>query len=362
MRLQHVFLTSLLLSLTLQGLYWNHFDVLDGHHWIEGTEALMTLSHTMFDAFIYGYPGTPPMMMAIGVHWLFGIPLSEAFYGSLAIIISLATAGAALLCKSLRPTLPWWVGTTIVLSTTSLYRHATPPSAVAFPFIVILILLVLYIYEKKPIQEKWPFIALGISIGASAAARLDITLFVVGIQLLFLALLVGWSAIIFTALVAFLTFCLLNPFMWLFPLHHLRSFLLKVFYHYNGVTDVMPPFSTFIKISPFSWLGLLYATLLAFWRKTNSILPRMFLLNMLLMTTLLVAILFSSTYRPLWYFSPLLLIWEVLFILLLLELTSRATYALGFTRQSLFGLYIFARIAIFGMQIFNRHPALLFFD
>ncbi len=361
MRPLHVFLLSLLLSMALQGLYWNHFDVLDGQSWVQEAEALMTLSDTMFNTFIYGYPGTPPLMLAIGVHWLFGVPLTEAFFGSLALIIALATATAAFLCALLRPNLPWWLGTTVSLSTTMLYRNATPPSAVVIPFIVIIVLLTLYIYEKKPITQRWPFILLGITIGVSAAARLDITLAVTGIEAVFLAPLIGWSAFTFVTLVAFLVFYLTNPFMWLFPAHHIRAFILKVIYHYHSRANVIPPFLNVVEASPFSWLGLFYGVLLAFWRRTEEIIPRMFILNILFVTAALVTLLYSSMYRPLWYFSPLLMVWEVIFLLLLLEFTTRATYTLGFPPKSIFALYVSARLVIFIVLVLGRAPAFSFF-
>lgn len=361
MRSSHIFLLAWLISLIIQGIYWNHFDVLDGHYWIEATKALMTLSYTMFDTFTYGYPGAPPMMLAIGVHWLFGVPMIDAFYGSLALIISVTTATAAWLCARLRPHLLWWLGTTVALATTSLYRRATPPSAVAMPFIIVIILLSLYIYERRVGTARWPFILLGVAIGVSAAARLDITMYVAVLQALFLTPLIGGRTFLFVLLVAFLFFCVTNPYMWIFPLHHVLAFIRKFFYHYAGTTDKAPPLIFFVKISPFSFIGLLYGTILAGWRRTGEIVPRIFIINLLFLTMVLVAILSFATYRPLWYYSPLLLIGEVVFLLLMLEFTSRASYTIGFTPRSLLGLYIIGRLAVFGVLLLHRSPALFFF-
>ncbi len=361
MRPSHVFLVALLFSLIMQGIYWHHFVVLDAGHWVHATESLMTLSYEMFDEFTYGYPGTPPMMLAIGIHWLFGLPVEQAFYGSLAVVVSIGCALAALICKLCRPHLLWWVGTMAALSTTTLYRHATPPSVVAIPYVVVMVLLSLYIFENRSRSQKWPVYLLGVATGVATAGRFDIALFVAGIQALFLWPLIGSAAVVLTALIAFLVLGLLNPFLWIFPVHHISAFVHKIFYHYSDMREALPPLGVFFKTSPFSWLGLLYGIIIPFSRGTRSFVHRMFMLNLLFLTVVQVTLLYFATYRPLWYFSPLLVTWEVIFLLLLLELVSHATYTLGFNQKTIIGMYLVARVGVLLLLASNHYPALFFF-
>lgn len=341
----------------------------DKQDWADVAQGLGELSPQMLDPFTYGYPGTTLMLPAIAVNKLFQIDYLRALVGSVACLISLGVATATLLCRILRPGSPWWMGTMLALSTSNLYINATPPSAVVAPFIVALVLLSLYVYENHRARERWPLILMGVLVGVAASSRLDITLLVALVQALFLWPRLGWMAVSYITIISFGVFYLTNPFMWLWPTHFIGSFADKVFFHFNNMPSSLSLMMVFKKY-PFAWMGLIYGLFFVAWKKTSDFMPRIFVVYVVALSALTISLLLSSSYHPLWYFLPLVLLWETLFLFFVISLAAHVEFQRsGSIRERInvarlaqyviLALYfvlrvgVLLRLAIAGMPLFN---------
>lgn len=320
MRAGHVFLITLLLSLVSHGVYWKHLDDSpDQQNWIREMDAFHETAFSEHrKSLYYGYPATTLLVPAALVAPL-GIPAHQVFVGIMVFSISLAIALSALLCRLLRPQRLWWVGVAGLMITSELYYGATPPSAVVSAYSTLLFLYALYIYEKRK-DDVRTSILFGSIAGVSLATRLDISLALLFFLSLFLLPVIRKNilALLFSALVVFLV-C--DPYLWVFPLQHITDIVHKVTYHTTLGVPSPFPLRQILLIIPLSSMGLAASIGSIFFPKIfPPVLPRRFLILTVCMAIGISALLVKfSTYHPAWYFYPLLQIFEVLFVLYILD-------------------------------------------
>ncbi len=320
MRSGQVFLFALLLSLVSHALLWKHLDdSTDQQNWVQEMKAFYETSlRTQRSSFYYGYPATtllgPSYILA-----LFGVPAQQAFIGIMVLGISLSIACSAMLCRLLRPESLWWVGALGLMITSQLYYTSTPPSAVIVTWSTLLMLYSLYVYEKGR-SDIGTSALFGSMIGISLATRLDVSLVLVFFLSIFILPVIKKH--IGTVLCfAFGIFILCDPYMWMFPVQHLVDIIHKIRYHTTLGTGSFIPFFPVLINTPFISMGFVASLLVFLFPNTfHSSVPRRFLTVILIMCVgVSTAILLFSAYHPRWYFYPFLQIFEVFFVLYLVE-------------------------------------------
>jgi hypothetical protein len=320
MRVGHVFLISLLLSLVSHGVYWRHLDdAIDQDNWIREMKAFHETSLSdQRGSLYYGYPATTILGSASFLARI-GIPPAQAFPGIMVMGISLPIALSAMLCYLLRPKSLWWVGALGLMVTSQLYYGSTPPSAIVSAYSTLLILYALYIYEKKK-DDIRTSILFGSIAGISLATRLDISLIVLFFLCLFLLPVIKRN-VVTVLCAAFVVFVLCDPYMQVFPIQHVQDIFHKIIYHTSLERSSTIPFSQILLTVPLSTMGLVASILLIlFPRVVPPSVPRRFLVFIVFAcVSVSISLVVFSTYRPAWYFYPLLQIFEVLFVLYLLD-------------------------------------------
>lgn len=320
MRAGHVFLIALLLSLISHGIYWRYLDDSpDQQNWIDEMTAFHETDFREHrSSLYYGYPATT-LLGASSILYFFGIPASQAFNGIMVLGISLPIAFSTLLCYLLRPKTLWWVGVMGLMITSQLYYGATPPSAIVTALISLMMLYALYISEKKK-DDVLSSMLVGSIAGFALATRLDISLIIVFFLLVFLFPIIQRNVL--TLLVsAGVVFVVCDPYMQVFPLQHLTDIVHKITYHTNlGSASVFPLRALLLTI-PLSVLGLLASILVFLFPHVLSSPPSRRFLGFILFACVSISAALSifSSYHPAWYFYPVLQIFELLFVLYLLD-------------------------------------------
>lgn len=267
----------------------------------------------------YGYPATT--LLGASSHLAkFGIPAKQAFAGIMTLGISIPVALATVLCYVLRPKSLWFVGVGGIMIASQLYYSSTPPSAITVALCSVLMLYALYIYKKNK-HDVRTAIQFGCIAGVALATRIDISAFVLFFLCVFLCSTIKKhivTALCFAALVFFLC----NPYMWAFPVGHIQDIVHKITYHTALGTASMFPYRKIFLTIPLSIMGVGASLLLLVFPKNQirSVVPRAFLVTIIvLLLTLTLGLVIFSTYYPAWYFFPVLQIFEVLFILYILD-------------------------------------------
>lgn len=320
MRVLHVFLSTFLVALLVQGWLWQHIEFIDKYMWINHLQHVVRMDDQVFDKTVYGHPGTPAMDIAIAVHWLFRIGPEPALLGSLALLNSLSIASAATLAFILKPASRWWLALAGMLMVNRLYFSSTPPTAVISPLLTFIILLTWWLYKKGKLV-RWPETILwGVSLGIAGATRADMSgLFALG-MLALLIFRLPWLKTTAMILLALGTFSAVDPFMWWMPIRHVFDLLHVMRFHYAEYDHYRLSLTALLLISPLSLISLALATVwAALHRRLPQPVPRSFMVWLITLTLGIGAILLRSQFQADRYFFPLAFLWEALLPLFLLE-------------------------------------------
>jgi hypothetical protein len=337
-----VFLGVFLVASLLQTVAWFSVTPIDKNSW---SAAMLETSRTFYihptlddpSYFAYGYPGTTLHYLG-ALFMTIGIPRVTAFLMTVILLISLGIALASTLLYRLRPESPWWVGGASALLLSTYYYLSTPASAVILPLIISLVLFTLYAFEKGEALSKRAMLIFGITIGAAFATRFDISAAVAVPSFLFLVFFIREKAV-YVAGYALVTLILLDPYLWVEPVEHLAYIFERILFSYTTVNHWNSGgwhTSPYIigSHSPFAILS--FAIILLFALVRPYILPvsRVFLAWMLGVSVLVIGALTLSpvNFRPLWYFFPIFLMWEILFPLFLIALARALENRKPFSR------------------------------
>ena len=319
-----IFFCIFLFSFFLQGMRWKEFDIVDRGMWSNEAEYVQNNDPREFDFMLaYGYPAGSIIEGTIVLHQVFSVSYDQALLLIITLLNSIGIASICIMCIILRGNNLWWVAVFGILSLNRLYEYATPPSAVATVFIVLLCLLTLYIYEQKQ-NIKPIYLGLwGLVAGLFIATRADIGVFSSIIFLFFILKSTDWKKYVFLIGTSFLSFVIFNPFMWFMPLQHIKDLIFKIFYFYAEQTQTSLSFIALLSISLLAVISIILAIFFFFSRKhINPPLPIYFLVNLLIMTFVFYAIILKSHFQAERYFLPIIFIWEVflpLFVFFLSE-------------------------------------------
>lgn len=330
-----VYLIAFLMAFVFQWLLWNTLDaVIDGTWFWE--PAITEMSHALppLNATNQGY-AEPPLLYP-GMTILLpasalvraGVQPDISLRIVLAVLVSLFTALAALLAYMLRPDSLWWIATVLILGVTRVYQHATPASVGITALLPCLALAFIAAYERR--SWKW-YTVLGLISGVCLSTRIDISAAVSGSMLLFL-LFRDWRKSIAAGAVALGTLVLLDPYMRIAPLTHLRTiFENAAALEATHQLSLVSPLT--VTLLPLGIVGFLLGAFLD-GRAPNLLgISRPAAHFLLGLTAVLAIALVWSPYRETWYFFPLLSLWATLGGLFLLSLAQEAgrTHAFSLT-------------------------------
>ena len=319
-----IFFCIFIASFLLQGLRWKEFNIADGKMWGNEAQYVQNNDPREFDFLAaYGYPAGSIIEGNIIVHKVLNISYDQALLIIITLLNSLGIAGICIMCIILRGNNLWWMAVFGTLSLNRLYEYATPPTAVAAVFIVLLCLLTLYIYEQRE-KSKSPYLVLwSLTAGFFISTRADIGVFSFIIFLFLIFKSVGWKKAGILTAASFLSFVIFDPFMWFMPLQHIKDIIFKIFYFYAEQTQTSLGFVALLSISFLACISLFLGISFLFLRKkTTPPLPVYFIVTLLIMTLGFYIIILKSHFQAERYFLPIIFIWEVflpLFIFYLIE-------------------------------------------
>jgi hypothetical protein len=283
-----------------------------------------------------------------------GLPVANSLSGVIALLVSLIIAGCSLLGRMLRPTHWWWVSIGGLLLFNRLFFSAVPPTAIVSPLIVLLVLIAIYIREQPIVSNRW-LIIFGALLGLGLATRLTISGVIGALLIIWLVPKLRWrlSWLIASALLVLVIF---DFYFIVEPTQHLASIYQKVFTHY---THKFAPLSLreLLLTSPFAFISLLLASLALWLPPVKFSIKRRDLAALIILTLLVGWLLWQSSYKPRWYFYPLIFLWEILLPLWLIDLMPTFTFT-GYLKP--WRLYLIHIMQIGVVALFVMGQAVLF--
>jgi hypothetical protein len=312
-----LFIAIFFIAIIVQTLIWWPTQVLDDTIWEPAIKKIVVGQKVSTSDYEFGYPGTSltvpaSLLVKSGVH------VTDALKVTLIFFISLFVACAGVLTYILRPHRLWWLIVTSMLIFHAHYIQATPPSSLIPLIILILLLLFLKIRENENVS-KTDLALVGVFSGIAFSMRLDISIALLGSAFVYAFIYMPrlrrslWIPIIIACTVA----VMYTP-DFLSPIDYLVGMNQKIQAHYFhsdsgiGMYDI-------VAVSPLGVLGVFIAIIFLSIKKYIISIPKDFLIWIIVTTAIIFIILFRSSYRPIWYFYPLFLIWETLFSLFMLE-------------------------------------------
>ncbi len=343
-RLIAMFLLIFSISCIVQGSLWSYAEYTDEGIWTSAVERFLQGVQITIDDPEYGYPATT-LLLPARAFVAAGMSVSSSVVATMTVLISILISCIGLITYVLRPKRLWWLTVTGWLIFHSLYTDATPPSALFSLFFVLIALTLLYIKERQ-IQTALPFVFLGIANGLALATRLDMALFLLVGEALFLWFIdkkKTWMVVLISGAL----FLLLDFHMWTMPIEYITGIYHKIHYHYafkSSSTSLL----RILMMSPLGVLSLFLSGALLYISKKEFPLPKTFWLWLMGTTVALGGALYSSDYHPSWYFYPLFFVWEVffpLFLLTALEKVKTPPSLAWFTQNILKYTFVFLLIA-----------------
>jgi hypothetical protein len=337
-------------------LWFAPLPYIDSHLWVQASEQFAAGTWPGFSGPIPPHPGTSIVLPTAGLI-LLGVGGFNAMQYMMAFLISSCIAAIVYLCRKLRPDSLWWLGVCAFLIPNPLYPGMSAPSALAALLACIYILIVLYLREKEVSRDAlfW----LGVCSGVFLATRVDTALSIMLFSLPYLWPLAGkrlftvcWSAALF--------FGALNPFIWQDPILYVFSIVHQV--NSNVATQVNFDYTLMAVVLPAIAFAFGLAAVYSKFRFTTV--PNDFLKWLLAASALLCCVILSLKHHPIRYFFPIMMLWQMLLPLFLLELLSyfkswkvlqplrRSEYALVLLFVipqiiAIYSLWIYANDAIF---------------
>jgi len=310
---RYILVVSFVLSCIFLRIGWIGFAMLDQGMWASQASFMQTGDARQFDlGMAYGHPGGPVIIGTTLIHKVFGYSYLDSLNTFLIVFCGLIIAITCTICYLLKKDLYWILIVLVILSLSRLYDSLTPPSGVAALLFVLLSIVTLYIYTKKDTKNNLLLFSWAVVAGLATATRVDMGTIGLFVFVLLLKQILSWKQISAMILVAFVTFCVSDPYMWYMPIQHIGDLLYKITYHYADYTPIHMSFSTVIISSCFAFVSIFLALALSFLKKEiEHPLPLRYLYTVLVMTVYLYAVFLTAHYQAIRYFVPLIFIWEV---------------------------------------------------
>lgn len=328
----------------------------DAPMWSDQIRYFLTDDPRVFDFDkAYGHPGTTIVLIGSLLHSLFNVSYRTALDLGMSLLIAGTAAACSYLCIVLRRNSLWWLATAILLLLNRLFIHATPPTAVAMPFLVLILLFAWRLWQQEG-PSRSQYVLWGAAAGLAAATRLDAALLVSAPLLLLLGRRHGSRAVLPIMAGALASFYIADPFLWSMPVRHITDLAYKFTMHYTnysshvGIDSYFLLNASWLSIASFSW-----AILLLRQKRQEQIIPSPIVIIFSCISILSFLIVLSSRYQAARYLFPMFAAWEVLLPLFALEALS-LHYKKGgsFSDQ---GQRNLATAVILGLVVLTQLPA-----
>jgi len=330
----------------------------DKSMWADQIMFFETGDIRQFDFFLaYGHPGTPLLELGYLLHTVFQLPYVRAVELALGLLTCGITACCAVLCYRLFPYSDWWLFAAMTLLLNRLSAHGTPPTMAVMPLIVLIVLVTWWLWDvPSPLEGRFSLLW-GAVFGLSIATRIDATVMVGGAMWLLLCFRFGLFQMLPAVAGGLLSFYLFDPYFWFMPVQHAVDLVHKFTIHYksssiHSTIDAVDWLHTLL----FTVISLCWMLGLAYRRRLFRIVP-VKILSVYLATFLVATlVIVTSKFQDARYFYPLIMFWEVLLPLLVLE-TYQARCELGeghdFRRRTVlpYAIVIFLLVAQLGSHL-----------
>lgn len=320
MRAYQIFLIAFVFTLVAQSVIWRFDTLTDESVWVERVQqAVADLRDGTFEQKDYsGHPGTAVLLPAAGLNML---RLSEitSLKTIMALWVSAAVAGVAVIVSGLFPAAP--AGAAGMMALQPIFVRTSPTNAVVGALLALVLWIVIWADTSRPLPYVWAGV-LGASAGAGLATHFSLTILLAVPALVFLGWRLGWKPILISVASAAVVWLLLDPLLWQQPRMHMAYMLQRIELHATelGVARVTP--FDLLLFAPLALISWLVAVGVAVNGITN-IFPRVALMFVVGLS-LLVAILFlRAQSQSIRYFFPLILFWESVLPVWLLQLTGQ---------------------------------------
>lgn len=346
-----VLLCGFIIQLVLQSVT---FELVDHSMWANQIQYFLTNDPRLFDfSAAYGHPGTTLVELGSLFHVLFGFSYSTALTLSMSILIAMATAACSVLCFLLYPQTLWWLASTCILLLNRMYINATPPTTVAMPFTVLIVLATWWLWENSVSTSRWLYFLWGAVVGLAAATRLDAALLVGTPMFVLLWYRHGGKVVLPILTGAGISFFVSDPFLWFMPIQHITDLAHKFTKHYSKFDSTM--YSATIEPADMVnavWLSAVsfgWAFVLLCYRRLARIIPVPIMVIFSGTSVMALLIILSSKFQAVRYLFPLTIIWEVflpLFALETLEPSTQTTSSKALFQNSALSLWIIVLVVL----------------
>lgn len=307
-----IFLLTCLLALVVHGTIWRNLDFIDERMWTAHLAAIGRGDFEAANRLLYTYPAGPLMMIALAAHSWFNVPVRAALAGSMALLNAVFIGGAVVVSRKLDANSWWWLGAGGLLIFNRLYLRATPPTIIAIPMIVLLLLIFMAVRRWRDRAGGW-LLLWGIILGFTIATRYDIGAYT-GLALgVFLIKTAGWEKAIKAAGIAMAVSIIFNPYFWLHGPRHYLDAVLLILYHFNDYSNPTTlKYSSIFRTSPLAILGVMTVALWSLVAKKYLPFSRGTAWALLLMTLGFTVIVKFSQLQSVRYLFPLMVLWEII--------------------------------------------------
>lgn len=337
MRVWHIFFIAFSFTLLAQSVIW-HFDTLtDEGVWVERVQqTAVDLRDGTFDQKDYsGHPGMAVLLPA-AVLQMTGLSEIASLKTIMALWISAAVAGVAVVAYGLFPTLPAWVGAAGMMALHPVFVQTSPTNAVVGALLTLVLWIVMWAEKNRSLPYLWAAV-LGASVGAGLATHFSLTILMSVPALIFLGWRLGRKPILISVASAAVVWLLLDPLLWQQPRIHMAYMLQRIELHTTELgVATMTPFDLplFAPLALISWLVAAGVVLSGM----ANTLPRAALVFAVGLSLLATIIFLRAQSQSIRYFFPLILFWESVLPVWLLQLAVRSRQPVAISALVVAGL------------------------
>jgi len=320
-----VFFTIMFVAAALgQSVLWQSHDFIDQDVWEERVDifarAISSRSVVFSQKGFSAHPGTS-MISVAGILRAVGLGSKHSLVLGVSLLNAGLIAGAAVMCRELRPGLWWWLPVFFVLLGHSLYRLVSPTSAVIVPAVVLLYLSGLWMVERS-IFNWGQCLVMGVAMGIGFATRLPITLLFSGPLVVYLFFFSS-KRVVWVVPLSLLVWLLFDPLLWLVPMEHLSLIFNRTALHVTHQTLGQLSWRSLVSVSSLALMAVIMSILsVSFNRKALCPVRVGYVVLLWVVTVMISLVLFEARTSAIRYFFPLIMLWEVLLPLWLLHFMS----------------------------------------
>jgi hypothetical protein len=302
------------------------FGYVDQTLWANQIQYILNQDPREFDLFrCYGHPGTTLVELGSLFHIFFSTSYPIAVTLGTSVLIAGATAACSVLCYLLYPQSLWWLATALILIVNRLYLGSLPPTAIAMPFVTLIVLTTWWLWSLQLNSSRWLFFVLGVIVGLATATRFDVTLLISFPMFLLLWYRHGHRVVLPMLVGTGISFFIADPFMWFMPVQHITDLYHKFTLHYAQFSKSRIQIDELVNTIWLSVISFIWSMLYVFQRNRAQIIPSPIIVVFSLTSLIAVMVILSSRYQAVRYLFPLCIVWEVFLPLLALQTLSETT-------------------------------------